>query len=40
MKRVDIEEAHEPCITLVEIARSSEFRGASGVTTQTFNEEG
>ena len=39
MKRVDIEEAHEPYITLGEIATSSVFRGAGGVTTQTFNEE-
>ena len=40
MKRVDIEKAHEPYITLGEIARSSVFRGVGGVTTKTFNEEG
>ena len=40
MKRVDTEGAHEPYITLWEIARSSVFRGVGGVTTQTFNEEG
>ena len=40
MKRVDIEEAHEPNITLWEIARSSVFCGVVGVTTQTYNEEG
>ena len=40
MKRDDIEEAHEPCITLGEIARSSVFLGVGGVTTQIFNEEG
>ena len=40
MKRVDTEEAHEPYITLGEIARSLVFCGVGGVTTQTFNEEG